>query len=486
VSFRLADLKKSVRKGREGYQVTPARLEGRPAAFRIEFLLQQFEGHLGSPRRMLDPDSLLDFVGDARLGRGLLATLAQWYRMRPRTFAEVLEDGGERLLGHGIAGPVDLRAFLYAAANQGHHGFLGPEDASLFWQGQARTLGIRSCRGEPGVRPGRTVPPGRTPGSPLQQLMLLDRSEEAILVRTGPAPRAADVMAAYNARAHTTLLRSATEVALRCDAPRGLLDRAARIWAAPLDVAWRVEADTLRLFGRPDALGCWTRHGRRVERAALELLALPELATRELLGRIEIKEKSCRFLWKGDILTLLGVGQGARLAAALPEQVTALAAALRRERDRQVRAALGSPPSALGPEKAGPLLPAESREPRAESRSAATWSIRQAAHLVGVEGGVCLPHLELRHGDLSLYLRLVGPEPGGETASLGPFHGKTPLVGVAWSGEESGLLSLQFPGETPQDCVAGELLPALAARLEQMRETVPAPREARRAMKTAA
>jgi hypothetical protein len=69
MSFRLADLKKSVRKGREGYQVTPARLEGRPAAFRIEFLLQQFEGHLGCPRRTLDPDSLLDFMGDMRLGR---------------------------------------------------------------------------------------------------------------------------------------------------------------------------------------------------------------------------------------------------------------------------------------------------------------------------------------------------------------------------------------------------------------------------------
>src|SRR5918997_6869939 len=99
MSFRLNDLKKSVRKGKDGHQVSPARLEGRPHAFRIQFLLQQFEGHLGCPRRLLDPDALLDFVGDARLGRGLLATLSQWYRMRPRTFAEVLAEaprGGER------------------------------------------------------------------------------------------------------------------------------------------------------------------------------------------------------------------------------------------------------------------------------------------------------------------------------------------------------------------------------------------------------
>src|SRR5919198_5436750 len=119
MSFRLNDLKKSVRKGKEGYLVAPVRLEGRPAAFKIEFLLQQFEGHLGCPRRLLDPDALLDFVGDARLGRGLLATLAQWYRMRARTFAEVLPDRGAGLLERGIAGAIDLRAWLYAAVNRG-------------------------------------------------------------------------------------------------------------------------------------------------------------------------------------------------------------------------------------------------------------------------------------------------------------------------------------------------------------------------------
>src|SRR5438132_13994632 len=124
MSFRLSDLKKSVRKGRKGYQVTPARLEGRPASFRIEFLLQQFEGHLGCPRRMLDPNSLLEFVGDHRLGRGLLATLAQWYRTRACTFPEMLEDGGARLREQGIAGPVDLRAWLYAAVNLTGRGYL--------------------------------------------------------------------------------------------------------------------------------------------------------------------------------------------------------------------------------------------------------------------------------------------------------------------------------------------------------------------------
>jgi predicted nuclease of restriction endonuclease-like RecB superfamily len=422
MSFRLVDLKKSVRKGREGYQVTPARLEGRPAAFRIEFLLQQFEGHLGCPRRMLDPNSLLEFVGDARLGRGLLAALSQWYRMRSRSFTEVLEDGGARLREHGIAGPIDLRAWLYAAVNRGGQGYLDPDTEPLFWKSPSRALGFRR--------------------QDLQKLMLLDRPEEAVLVRTGPPPTAADVMAAYNARALTTLLRSAVEVELRCEAPPPLLERAARAWADPLEVEWRAEAGALRLLGRADALGCWTRHGRRVERAALELLALPELAARELRGRLEIGERRCQFRWTSEALSLLGAGQGGSLGDGMPDRITALAADLRRERDRN------------------------------DDRA---WRIRRPSHLLGVEGGVFLPHLELRRGDLAVYLRLA--EPSGEESAavaLAPFRRKTPVARVSGSGEAESAVLLQFAGEKPERCAPGDVLSTLAARLEHLRAATPA------------
>ena len=421
MSFRLSDLKKSVRKGREGYQVSPARLEGRPAAARLEFLLQQFEGHLGCPRRMLDPHNVLEFVGDARLGRGLLATLSQWYRMRPRTFAEVLADGGARLREHGIAGPIDLRAWLHAAVNRGGSGYLDPDREALFWKSQSRALGFL--------------------GQDLQKLMLLDRPEEAVLVRTGPPPTAADVMAAYNARALTTLLRSAVEVELRCRAPARSLERAARAWADPLEVEWRVEAGTLRLLGRADALGCWIRHGRRVERAALELLALPELAAHELRGRLEIGDRKCHFHWTAETLALLGARGGSSLVEGLPDRISALAADLRRERDRS-----GDP----------------------------SWSIRRPSHLLGVENGVFLPHLELRHGDLALYLRLAGP--GGEESAalaLAPFRRKTPVALVGGSCEAEAPITLHLAGEKPESYAPGQLLSPLAARLEQLREALP-------------
>jgi hypothetical protein len=468
MSFRLNDLKKSVRKGKDGHQVSPARLEGRPHAFRIEFLLQQFEGHLGCPRRLLDPDALLDFVGDARLGRGLLATLSQWYRMRPRTFAEVLPDGGAGLLERGISGPIDLRAWLYEAVNRGGRGYLDPEAEPVFWQAQSRALGVRR--------------------EALQKLTVLDRPEEAVLVRTGPAPTPADVMAAYNARAHTTLLRSALDLSLHCAAPARELERAARHWPNALGVEWRIEGSMLQLFGRADALGCWTRHGRHLERAALELLALPNLAIRELHGRVAIGERTCRFRWATDTLAALGTGQGDPLPAPLEcGGLTPLsspvphAAQVRDETEPSL--VLPSPPSTPSSEKSD-VKPPHSKAPslipqqvealaallRRERDGAGDWGIRRAGHLVAVEAGVFLPHLELRRGDLALYLRLTGSSQEPDTARhLQPFRGKTPIALVAWSGSEDAALSLQLPDEAPQLCLPGTLLTTLAAHLEEER-----------------
>ncbi|MGV3722769.1 MAG: hypothetical protein ACO1SX_17840 [Actinomycetota bacterium] len=416
MSFRLGDLKKSVRKGRDGYQVTPGRLESRQHLFQVEFVLQQFEQHLGRPRRELDPDVLMDFVGDSRLGRGLLATLSQWYRMRARTFPELLDarqDGGRRyarLLEHGISGPVELRAWLYRAANLEADGFVDPPVDEPYWKSRTRALALRR--------------------EALAALSLLDRPEEAVLVRTGPRPPAADVVAAYNARAHTTLLRSAAEVTLTCAGPTSTLTEAARLWAEPLGVEWSVEPRTLRLSGFADTLGCWTRHGRKVERAALELLALPDLGVREVCGRLRVGDKECRFRWKEDVLSALRTAAPAPLVEALPERLEWLAALLRRERERG--------------EDTG-------------------WGFRQPSHLLAVDGRAWLPHLEVRRGDLGVYLRVGDPDREPE---LGPFVAKT-LVAVATGVWEAGdPVTLHFPGGKRVVCGEGAVLATLVDWLE--------------------
>ena len=411
MSFRLGDLKKSVRKGREGYQVTPARLESRQHLFQIEFVLQQFEQHLGKPRRDLDPDMLLDFVGDSRLGRGLLAALSQWYRMRARTFPELLDsrkDEGRRyarLLEHGVGGPVELRAWLYGAANLEGTGYLDPNGEEPYWRNRTRALGLRR--------------------EALELLSLLDRPEEAVLVRTGPRPHAADVVGAYNARAHSTLLRSAAEVTLLCGGANHLVRRAAELWAEPLGVEWSVEAHTLRLVGRADALGCWTRHGRRLERVVLELLAVPDLGVREVKGRLRVAEKECRFHWKDDTLRAMATTAPAPLADTLPQRLEALALLLRRERERG---------------------------------DDAHWGVRQGSHVLGVARAAWLPHVELRRGDLSLYLRAASEPASGD---LDAFVGKTPAVIASGAWEVGEPVTLTFPGGEQACCLEGAVLPAL-------------------------
>jgi hypothetical protein len=412
-------LKKSVRKGRDGHQVTPGRLESRQHLFQVEFVLQQFEQHLGRPRRELDPDVLMDFVGDSRLGRGLLATLSQWYRMRARTFPELLDarqDGGRRyarLLEHGISGPVELRAWLYRAANLEANGFVDPPVDEPYWKSRTRTLALRQ--------------------EALATLSLLDRPEEAVLVRTGPRPPAADVLAAYNARAHTTLLRSAAEVTLTCAGPVAVLTEAARLWAEPLGVEWSVEPHTLRLSGFADALGCWTRHGRKVERAALELLALPDLGVREVSGRLRVVDKECRFRWKEDVLNTLRTAAPAPMVEALPERLELLAALLRRERER------GDDPA---------------------------WGFRQPSHLLAVEGKAWLPHLELRRGDLGIYVR-VGDEL--QQPELGPFTGKTLVIVATGAWDGGSPVTLHFPGGRRLECREGAVLAALNVWLAESR-----------------
>lgn len=441
MSFRLSDLKKSVRKTRDGYRVSPARLAERSDAYRIRFVLDQFEAHLGRPRRELDPDLILDFIGDARLGRGLLATLSQWYRMRPHTFAEVLDDaypdgiGRARLAEHDLTSPLGLRAWLYAAVNRRGNGFLDPDAAGLFWSATARVLGIRREH--------------------LERLTLLDRPEEAILVRVGPVPSAADVMAAYNARAQTTLLRSAGEVTVRCAGPRSLVERAARSWAAPLDVEWSAEGSTIRLLGRADALGCWTRHGRRIERVVLELLSLPDLDVREVHGRLAVAERDCTFQWKDEHLEELGARSGAPSEYGLWDGIETLAAALRKERER-----LGE----------------------------GDWTIRRPAHLVGVQGGVVMPHLELRRGDASLYLRVAGPEFAAfAVETLAPFLGKTPVALAARPEDEEEGFTLRFPGESAVRVQGSAIFDLLGERLHDWKGEPRAPSgESRRPLRAAA
>jgi hypothetical protein len=191
--------------------------------------------------------------------------------------------------------------------------------------------------------------------------------------------------------------------------------------------------DTLSLYGRPDATGSWARHGRRVERAVLEMLASAGIEPREVRGQLTLGDRACRFRWSGETLALLGASPDLSdpperaPSEDLPDRVAATAAALRRARDLE-------------------RLPI---------------TVRRAAHLVGAAEGICLPHLEVRDGDASLYLRVLPPEALAETAErLESLRGRVPLFLIGWP-EPGEAVTLCRPGGPVERCAPEGLLEAL-------------------------
>src|SRR4029434_1073908 len=100
-----------------------------------------------------------------------------------RTLADIL--GAERataLADRGLATPRDLRALVYARANQAG-GFVAPEQRADFLDHLVAAL---------------------TPAE-LEQILWLDAADQAVLVRHGPIPTVADIRACYNVQVLETL-----------------------------------------------------------------------------------------------------------------------------------------------------------------------------------------------------------------------------------------------------------------------------------------
>lgn len=255
MAFRAQDLRKTVRKDREGdgalRRLYPRLLREDGIMPKIGIGIRFFETKLGLLRRELDSDALLQLFGDPKVARCLVACLARWYRYRTRTFADIV--GDERaaaLAARGLRTPRDLRALAYEAANR-NGGFVGPAERARFLDRLVPELDLAE----------------------VEQLLWLDAPDQAVLVRVGPTPTAAEVLALFNLRTLETLLRNARVARLALRGERGVVEAV----CARHGVRATVEGRTVALHGRPDGLGSWARHGARVGRAALALLAAGEL-----------------------------------------------------------------------------------------------------------------------------------------------------------------------------------------------------------------
>lgn len=271
MTFRLQDVKKTIRSRSDGHRyIHPALLDAATMAPAIALALAYLASRAGRPRCEVESEVLLRFFGDSRVARGLVACMAGAYRWRCQDFAEVVDARtASRLARHGIHTPSDLRLYLFGLVNgvDRQHGFLAGPDEDV--------------RGANLAYLGRGL---RLPSATIDLLIALDAEENAVLIRTGPAPTPQEIVALYNFSAVDALLRNSISVEIEKVSPaaRAALDEAGA--AHGVAVAWR--GDSAWVHNRPDAFGSYARAGSRLARVLYAgLHADPRLLTR---GRAEV------------------------------------------------------------------------------------------------------------------------------------------------------------------------------------------------------
>jgi hypothetical protein len=253
----------------------------------------------------MDAEVLVQFFGDHKLARCVVAALATSYRYRSPEFVEVCSRGALRRLERaGAASPKGLRANLYSRLNGedgAGDGFLRRADQAETYGAMERSFSLR--------------------GGQLEHLLYLDAAEHAVLTRTGPAPAPEDVVAHYNFGILETLLRHAPGIELTLTDGGAGAGALSRLEAGVRAVAAGNEVDLtlqrrpggtalLRLAGRSDALGSWARHGRRVARTVVQILERGRRSVLEGTALIVLRDRRAELRLTPEVLDLLS-GDGA-------------------------------------------------------------------------------------------------------------------------------------------------------------------------------
>ncbi|MDQ2807456.1 MAG: DUF790 family protein [Chloroflexota bacterium] len=268
-SFNRQTLKKTVRRsaGDGRVYIYPTRLATAPAARRREVAAQlgiairYFETMVGQRRAAFDPEALIALFGDPKLARGLVAAFARYYRYRPLKPGEVVPPAvADGLYEKRLATPAALRANLFRAINTApQHGYTLEADRADVLSHFGADLGLDPEQ--------------------VADLLWLDSAENWLLTRLAQ-PQAADLIAVYDFLAIETVLRYASQLDLEFRSPvppavgrdlrllLGHYDLRCAVGEERADQPWRVT-----VHGRADARGSWARHGIRLVRLLVRLLA---------------------------------------------------------------------------------------------------------------------------------------------------------------------------------------------------------------------
>jgi predicted nuclease of restriction endonuclease-like RecB superfamily len=253
--LKLSDLRKTTRRASSGNGRTlhPHFLRDQSLSPRIGMAIAYLESMLGRPRRELDQEVVVQLFGDHKLAHCIVACLASSYRHCCRTFDEALPPEQVEVLGkRGITAPSELRLWLFHQANACLPGFVGGTERVPFLRQAGAVLGLEIEQ--------------------IEMLITLDSPEQAILVRVGPRPTPADVIARFNYHTVAAVLANAPEVRLSlASAPHnaGIIRELCALAGVRAELAGR----ELVLHGQQDVLDGWARYGAKLVRLLVSLLA---------------------------------------------------------------------------------------------------------------------------------------------------------------------------------------------------------------------
>lgn len=318
MSFKTADFKKTTRKSGGERLLYPYQIKDDRYTASIGYALAYYERMVGRRRGEFEAETLLEFFGDTRLARGLVACLARTYAWREQTFAEALgEETAQSLRRAGIRTPADLRRKLYGLANGRYGGVILPHERDEAIQFLCDKINAEALdTSQLAASSEKAADCGLLTANCFEQALTLDSEEQHILIKQGPTPEASEIVALYNYHSLETALCYAEYLRLRLRGPIWNIIRSAHNLARRYRLRYELsgaprtlfdERVELTLHGGRDALGSWSRSGRRVVRALLRLLAAHPDSLSGGEARVHLKGQTLTLRLDERALEILGV-----------------------------------------------------------------------------------------------------------------------------------------------------------------------------------
>jgi predicted nuclease of restriction endonuclease-like RecB superfamily len=324
MAFKTTDFKKTTRSSEGERVLYPYQIKDDRYTASIGYAIGYYDRMVGRRRAEFEAETLLEFFGDARLARGLVACLSRTYAWRAQTFAEALGDETAQALWRvGLATPAALRAKLYGLANGRYGGVILPHEHAEALAYLCAQINTDAAEGRKTKDESAAV---RLTPAQFEQALTLDSEDQHILIKHGPTPEPHEVVALYNYHSLETALCHAEVLRMRLRGPIWNIIRSIHNLARRYRLRYEVSCAPRTLFddrielalhGGRDALGSWTRSGRRVVRALLRLLAVhpDSLVGGEAL--VHFKSQSLTLKLDDRALQVLGIA--ARQASEISE-----------------------------------------------------------------------------------------------------------------------------------------------------------------------